>query len=357
MDTKDIKVRLIDDVPGIGNAGQSVALASLPSEAHDPSELPTYLAGFHPLGFRADEASPVILHDKTQDKFRQFDSDDTFRLVNVDSSDAADVTEIEAKTALTQFNMTPKVVGSYVPFQTEAVSGPNFSPRAAAGKRCRRALQLNRENLIWGSGGLLSTNTNFAAANRIALGAGFEWNGGASSDPIKDLHEMAEESAQEVDAGNGGYWMNKKTANALIRHDLVKDQMRQFLGDAAPAAAASQIAAAGRMNVDFAMPGVGTIHVVSGKVKNEATAALDAILADGVVVATVAPPGVPTDGEEIATTYTFRFRGPSGTGFEVREVQLDRRGPYGGVLVICSMYDVEVITSSVCGGHLTGAIV
>ena len=357
MATPNIQVRLISDVPGLGKAGQSVALANLPSSAHDPSELPTYLAGFHPLGFRADEASPVILHDKTQDKFRQFDEDDTFRLVNVDGSDDSNVPEVDSKTALTQFNMSPKFVGSYVPFQTEAVSGPNFSPRAAAGKRCRRALQLDRENRIWGSGGLLSTNTSFASANRIALGAGFEWNGGASSDPIKDLHDMSERSAQEIDAGNGGYWMNKVTANTLVRHDLVKDQMRQFLGDNAPAAAASAINKSGRRNVDFEMPGVGMIHVVAAKVKNESTDALDPLLANGVVVATVAPPGVPTDGEEIATTYTFRFRGPSGTGFEVREIQIQDRGPYGGTLVICSMFDIEVITSNICGAHLTGAVV
>jgi hypothetical protein len=140
----------------------------------------------------------------------------------------------------------------------------------------------------------------------------------------------------------------------------VKDHYRQFNGDAALGGAIlklGQVTKAGN-RVDFDIPGIGTIRVVAGKVKNETTAGLDYIMPKGIVTAVTVPDQtVPVDGEEIATTYTFRRRGPNGTGFETREFRIENRGPYGGTMVVASMGEVAVMTSTIAGGCITGAFV
>jgi hypothetical protein len=195
---------------------------------------------------------------------------------------------------------------------------------------------------------LLGTNTSFAAANRTAVASGSEWD--VLGDPILDVQTAIEASAQEVTS----IWMNKKIAHTFLRHDAVRDHMRQMMGDGAANSAITSVANAGvnDVNTDFVIPGFPPFRVVAGKVKNESTAALDWILSD-VVVLTSAPPGVPTDGEEIATTYTFRRKGPSGTGFSAREYFLENRGPEGGTMIVVAQADIAVITGNNCGGIIT----
>jgi hypothetical protein len=247
---------------------------------------------------------------------------------------------------LNTYKVIDRFVGSFIPTQTEMQRGNNYQPRMAAGRRCRRAIELDREIDVWT---LLGTNTNWATAQRLALAAGFNWNGGASSDPIRDVQQAIEASAQPVHS----IWFNQKIAHTFLRHDSVRDHMRQMLGDNAPGTALAQVAQAGEANVDFVIPGLPPFRVAAAKVKNESTGALDYILGDVVALVT-RPPGVPTDGEEIAATYTFRRRGPSGVGFESREFRVEGRGPLGGTMVVVSMADIAIMTGNNAGGIITG---
>lgn len=343
------EIILAEDVQGLGKAGQRVTLALQPADVHDPTELPTYLAGYSPFGFRADEASKPVLVDNDSDKYRNFNSDDAFRAVNVKAGSSGYIPEVDPSTTLNTYKVVDRYAGSFVPRQTELQTGNNYNPRMAASRRARRALELDREIDVWT---MLETNTNFAAAQRTALAAGRNWNGGASADPIEDLQNQIEASDQPVSA----IWMNQKIAFAFLRNDTVKDHMRQMIGDQAAPNQVTQVHKSGEVNVDFTIPGLPPIRVVASKVKNESTSALDYILNDVVVLTTV-PPGVPTDGEEIATTYTFRRKGPSGTGFEVREFVIDTRGPIGGTMIAVSQADIAVMTGNNCGGIITSVIV
>jgi hypothetical protein len=331
--------------------GMKVKLNLLPSDVHDPTEIPTYLAGYKPFMFRADQASPVILVDHDEDKYRQFSSDDTFRRVDVKGSQTQLTTpEVDPTSSLTNYKVVNRFIGSFVPDQTESnATNPNYRPRFAAARRCRRAIDLDREIDVWA---LLGLTTSFASGQRVALTADQKWNGGASSNPILDLQTMLEVSAQQITE----FWMNQKTANAFIRHDKVKDHFRMFMGDSALQGTINDI---GNMKkqVDFAIPGIGVMRVAAAKVKNETTGNLDYVLADGIVVATVVPDSsFPLDGEEIATTYTFRRKGPSGTGYEAREFRIENRGPLGGTMVVISMADIAVITANNAGAILSGAV-
>jgi hypothetical protein len=351
-----IQLKLAEDSPH-GKAGQIVTLALTPQDVHDPTELPTYLAGYREYEFRADEASPVILVDNEQDKFRTFNKDDAFRRMDVKIGAQAPIPEVDPGSSLSSYQTIYRAAGSFIPVQTEKQTGNNYNPRQRAAANAARRLYIDRELDVWA---LLGTATNFVSANRFALGGGFQWGNlttagqGANSDPMFDLQMGIVTSAQPI----AGTWFNQKTAFAFLRHPNVRNHMRQMLGDGAVNAMilAVQDAMKPGQNVDFSIPGLPPFHVSAAKVKNESTGNLDYILPDGVVIGVVRPPGVPTDGQTIATSYTFRLRGPSGVGFETREYFVDGRGPYGGTMVVASMSDIAKFTGTDCGFIITAAL-
>jgi hypothetical protein len=151
-------------------------------------------------------------------------------------------------------------------------------------------------------------------------------------------------------------WMNFKVGNAFLRHASVRDQMRQLIGDGAANQTIVNLnnSVARDAMYDVQLPGFPPIHIVAAKAK-DSTGALAYILGSSFVVGTVRPPGVPTDGEEIATSYTFRRNGPNGVGVNTREFRIEGRGPLGGTMLVASTADVPVMTSTIVGGLITGA--
>lgn len=344
---EQIEMVLASDVPGVGVQGQRVTLALQPSDVHDPTEIPTYLGGYKPFGYRADEVSKVILVDKDEDKYRNFSSDDAFRLVNVKTSNQAYVPEVDPKSALTNYKVVERAVGAFVPAVTQQqVSNPGLDPLMVAARRCKNALMADRELDVMT---LLGTNTSWSSIVRTAIGAGNEWDDQVNGHPLIDLQtaiELAWQTVTEI-------WVTQKTAHTLLRHVEIRDHMRQMLGDGAAPSALQQVARATEQNVDFQIPGLPPIRVVASKYKNETTGLLTPFLSDDVAVLAHTVPGVPTDGEEISASYTFRRRGPSGTGFEAREFFVPNRGANGGTMVVVSMADIAVMTSNVAGGIVT----
>jgi len=337
----------------LGQAGQKVNLELTPSDVHDPTEIPTYLAGYRNWQFRADEMSKVVLVDNDEDKFRSFSSDDAFEPVRVKGALSGPIPEVDPRSSLDSYKVVDRYVGSFVPAVTEMQRGNNYQPRMAAARRCMRAIELDRELDVLGPNGLLTTVGNWAAGQVLALGAGENWNGGGSADPIKAIQDAVEASAQPVTE----VWMNQGLAHLFIRNDLVRDHMRQLIGDSPAASIATQLANAATTGqpIDFMIPGLPPIRVSSTKYKN--TAGNLVYTMPNYVVLTTSPPGVPTDGEEIATSYTFRRRGPSGVGLESREFQVEGRGPHGGTMVVVALADVAKMTGNNCGGLITNVVV
>jgi hypothetical protein len=344
----ELSILLAEDTQGIGKAGQRVNLELTPQDVHDPTEIPTYLAGYRPFGFRADEMSPIVLVDNDEDKYRTFSADDTFMPVDVKGATTGPIPEVDPKTTLATYKVVDRFVGSFISRITESQRGNAYAPNArmAAARRCRRAIDLDREIDVMT---LLGTSANWAAAVRTA--ATNAWTDTTNGTPIADTQAAIEKSNQPVT----GVWMNQKVAHTFLRHPEVKDQMRQMMGDQAATNVASQIAmlAAEGRAADFVIPGFPPFHVVASKYNNGS--AITYVLGDVVVLVT-RPPGVPQDGEEIASSYTFRRRGPSGVGFTSREFVVEGRGPEGGVMVVVACADIAVFTSNVAGGIITGVI-
>lgn len=342
-----IELQLADNIAGVGAAGDRVSLALSPAEVHDPTELPEYLAGYKPFGYRADEVSPIISVDNDEDKYRNFSSDDAFRSVRVKGSTQGAVPEVDPKSILNSYKVLERYVGSFVPQQTQRQTGNNYRPVMAAGRRCMRAIELDREIDVFA---LVDTPANWPAAQTTpAAGAG--WTDLVSGNPILDVETMVEKSAQPVSK----IWFNQKIAHRFLRHPEVRDHMRQFFGDSQQQGIASAVARAGQDGAaaDFLIPGLPPFCVTASKVLNETTGDLDYVMGD-VAVGVTRPPGIPSDGEEIATTYTFRRRGLSGAGINVREFRLENRGPEGGTMIVVCVADIPVTTANNAGGIITG---
>lgn len=340
-----ITLKLAQSRPGIGNAGDVVELALSPADVRDPTEMATYLAGYKPAGYRADEVSPAI-PGNDEDKFRSFDSDDAFQPVNVKIDHDGDVPQIDTRSSLVPYKVVDRAVGSFVSKVTESNATGLYAPRQAAMRRCKRAIALDRELDVFRA--LMGTLTNWNSNNRTTLGAGFQWNGGASSDPILNLQTRIEKSAMDVTS----IYMNYLTMNAFLRHPKVRDHMKQMLGDQP---GQQIVAGPPEFPHDFRMPGFPPFKVCSAKVKNT-SGGLDYILEDGKIILATQTPGVPTDGEEIATSYTFRRKMDAGVGVNVREYAVEHRGVHGGTMVVATLADVAVMTGPNCGGLITGAI-
>jgi hypothetical protein len=346
-----MSITLAADSP-LGKAGQRVSLELTPADVHDPAEIPSYLAGYKNSALRADEMSKVVLVDNDEDKFRTFSQDDAFEPVRVKGALTGPIPEVDPRSSLDSYKVVDRYIGSFVPVITEMQRGNNYAPRMAAARRCRNALMLDRELDVCGPSGLLTTSGNWAAGQVHTLAAGEQWNGGVDANPIVALQHAIEASAQPI----AEIWMNQKLAHLFISNANVRDHMRQLLGDGNAnniAVGVANMAATGAP-IDFMIPGLPPIKVMSAKYKNS-SGALTYIMPDYVVLLTT-PPGVPSDGEEIATSYTFRRRGPSGVGIEAREFVVEGRGPHGGTMVVIAMADIAKMTGSNCGGLINGVI-
>lgn len=335
--------------------GSRVKLALTPSDVHDPTEIPTYLAGYSPMTYRARDLSPVVPVAKNEDKYRNFSSDDAFQQVDVKMAGQSHVPEIDPRSSLDQYSVVQRAAASFVPAEVEQQAAPLYRPRFAGARRAMLAVELDIEVDVLGTGGLLTTNTNFATGVRLALTAGQHWNGGSASDPIADMMTLHELTAQPI----SHYAMNLKVVNAFIRHEKVRDHLRMVLGDQGFAQALGGLAEANARGnrFDFAIPGIGMVRVVASKVKNESTGLNDFVMPNVVVAVTTPEGGVPTDGQDIATSYTFRRLSPiSGQEFESREFRVEGRGAYGGTMVVVAEASDSKIVANDAGGIITGVI-
>ena len=320
--------------------GRRVTLALMPSDVHDPSELSGYLAGYKPFQFRADEVSPVVLVENDSDKYRTFSADDAFDVSTVKTNAAADPAMVDPSSSLATYAVTERALGCFIPQQTLNQKGNNYDPRMAASRKCATKILLDREIDAMA---LVGTNTNWDASVRTALAAGYNWNGGVSSDPIRDLNDAIQKSWQPVTH----VVMNDKIFSAFLRHDSVKDYIKLVRGDAA----ALGLPGGGYGQRDIEIPGLPRIMVVSSK--NKSGTSLTYTLGDVAVLATI-PANVPMDGETVASSYSFRVRGESGTGWEVREYNAEHKGSRGGLVVVVAMGDVAAMTANKAGGIITG---
>lgn len=335
--------------------GSRLELGLTTADVHDPTELPTYLAGYSNEEFRWSEACPEVLVEMDSDKYRTFNTNAAFAPVIVKTTDEAYPNEVKVESSLTPYKVQPRRLAAFIPDTVRQQAGQNYNVEYVHMARCARAINMDLEIDVFGPSGLLVTAGNWTANYSLALGAGLQWGGpagvGANSDPILNLDERIEQSATRIT----DWWMNQKVASAFLRHPKVRDHLKTEFGDAGYSTAIKAVAEAGEKTVDFRIVGKGLFHVVAAKWANPNNGGAIEYIMPNVVVGTHNFPGVPMNGEKIATCKNFRRRGPAGNGFNTRQIRIEQRGA-GGTLVIVEEASIPTMTSSIAGGLLTGII-
>lgn len=319
---QQIAVMLAADIPGYARAGQQIMLALQPQDVHVAEEIDTFLMGYAPEEFRADEAVPIIGTDQLTDQFRTFTENNAFRVVNVLASTQSDINEVDPETILRTFICVDRAIGGFIPNVTQHTARKAYDPRQALARRIRWALGLEREVRIFGSTGLLTTSANWNANNVTTIAGGSEWDT-TNGDPIRNMQDAEEASVMPIT----DWWMSTPTFNAFLRNANVRAHLRALLGDNAPSPDTVS------RSRDVRIPGLAPIHQIGGKVLNETTGAIEFIMGEA-VVGTRTPPGGQVNPEDIQTAVTWRFNGPSGTGFITREFELPRRGLHAGQMMV-----------------------
>lgn len=351
MNSQYITVQLASAQDAAAFGGQrTIRLALSPGDVSSVEEIDTYLPGYTPFGgYRGEEIAPTgALREKDTDSFRVYSMSNVFRRLHVEVSLQSRIGEVDPETTLDTYKVLPYGLGSFIPAETEQQS--TYDVRRAAARRIKDALMVDKEARTWE---VLTTLNNWGTGQRVTLGAGFNWDGGASSNPIIDIQSRLVASSQPVT----GIYMGLKVAHAFLRHSLVRDHMRQMLGDNSPTPAV--LAGAGIQGaselIDFVIPGFPPFHVAAGKVLNDTTGGLDEFIGRNVVMVSN-PPGDPTDFERIQTVRTFRTKGPSGTGYTSREFQVDNRGLNGGRMLVAGFSEQIKMVANSAGGLIVDAI-
>lgn len=319
---QQIAVQLASDIPGLAARGSTVMLAVLPADVHVAEEIDTFLAGYSPDEFVADQAVPIVPVDQLTDQFRVFTENNAFRVVNVLASTQSAINEVDPETVLRTYQCIDRAIGGFIPNVTQKVATKAYDPRQALARRIRWALALEREVRIFGSTGLLTSSANWNANNILTIAGGSEWNT-TNGDPIRNMQDAEEHSVMPIT----GWYMSTPSLNAFLRNTNVRTYLRQMLGDNAPSPDVVT------RNSRIVIPGLAPITRVGGKVLNESTGAIDFIMGENVVGVRAAQGGN-VNPEDIQTAVSWRFNGPSGTGFITREFEVPGRGLHAGQMMV-----------------------
>ncbi len=340
-----VSFTLAEDSP-LGRAGQIVTMAVTPADVSvQTQELDTYLGGYAPFGFAADMVSKVIPVDKEAAQRRDFSKENAFENVPVTSGRNGAIHEVDHRSALTSYRVQEYALATFIPWATENDATALYNVRAAAGEMVSWKLALAREVRIWTD---LTTLNNWDTNNRTQLTTNFKWNTGSTKNPRGDLHARVKASAQPVT----DVFVNPDVAFWFLSDTEVRAYMKQMLGDSAPSPEIAASADSGAYGVQtFTVPGLPPIHICPAKVLNQSTGALDYCLGNHVVLVTNQP-GVPRDGNRIATHMTFRHRGRSGTGVTTNEYIPQGRGINGGTMFEMGYAEDKFFASTIAGGFI-----
>jgi hypothetical protein len=353
IDLHNHTITLVDQ-----STGQLVKMDLSPTDVHVPTTLPMYAAGYKLQDAIADQMAPAVVVPKASDYFPTWDKDNAFqRPQSAVAGPGGELPEVSTKLSSTQFTTTQYVLASFVPTEVEANADGVLRPMMKAMSRIMMGHKLLREDRV---AALLQTSGNWDSSVVLALGAGQNWNGGASSDPIANVNYIQEHSLQKVT----GWGMNRRVWNAFSRNSQVQ-KFVQFKSDVPGVFKPEQI---GGGTAILSLPGNIYVSDMKGKTTS---GTYDYVWGDSVVFLTETM-GAPADQESIATAKTFRWSGVQGAvpgaitptsegpifqGWVVRSFYDPKRGGRGGNWVVATVNDSETMTGNIVGGFISGVIV
>lgn len=324
--------------------GRLVAMDLGIGDVHQAAPINNYAAGYRNEAPLADMYAAPFLQAVPSGKYYTFAKEDAFqRAVPIASAPGAGVNEIAPRVAVDTFTTTEYALGGFVSTQLEAAADAPLRIRQATTQRVLEALLIEREIRV---ANLATTSGTWDSTVYTSLAAAAKWNGGASSDPVKDIQDKMETSWGRIT----GMIMSRRVFHAFQRNANVQKYFA-YKDSAAPMPNPQQLAAL------LAIPAI----YVSDMQYITSTGTRDYIWGNSVVFMRQPPQFPPTSQDDVASATTFRWSGSGITdgqasgGMIVREFYLQDRGSGGGNKVVVVHQDSEVQTSKFAGGLLAGA--
>lgn len=314
------------------------------SDVHQAAALPNYAAGYRNHKPIADVYAPPMIVSKPSDKYYTFAKEDAFqRVVPTIGTPNGAVPEIAPRLANSTFTTLERALAGFVSTQLEAAADAALRIRQATMQRVLQGLLIERELRI---ATLATTTSNWDSSVVTALGATAKWNGGTTSDPVKDIQTAMLAAWGDV----AGIIMNEQVFQAWQRNGQTQ-KFFAYKNDAAPLPSASQMSAL------LQLP---PIYVAKMRYMTSATAK-DFIWGNSVVLFCQPAQLPPTSQEDVSSGTTFRWNGATvsdgqvSQGMIVREFFVQDRGSMGGNKVVLIHHDADVQTSAFAGALITGA--
>jgi hypothetical protein len=324
--------------------GNTVAMDLGSADVHQNAATPGYAAGYRNEAPMADMFAPPLLRTKPSDKYYTFAKEDAFqRATPIVGATSAQVAEVSPRLANATFTTIEYALGGFVGTQLEAAADAPLRIRQATMTRVLNALMIEREIRV---ATLATTAANWDSTVVSTVLAAAKWNGGASSDPIADLHARAEASWGDPT----GIVISEKVFHSMQRNANVQKYFA-YKNAAAP------LPASGDMSSLLNIP---AIYVAKMKYINS-SGVLDYIWGNDVVLFRMPPQMPPTSQDDVASATTFRWDagtvadGTASNGMVVREYFVQDRGSMGGNKVVLIHHDHEVMTSKFVGGLVKAA--
>jgi hypothetical protein len=321
-------------------------------DVHLPAAMPNFAGGYRIAAPMADIASPPLLQSQPAGKYFIYDKEDAFQTAAPTvGAPAGSVDEVPPRLSNYSFSTTEYALGGFVATQLEAAADAPLRIRQATAKRVQNVLLLRRETRV---AALLQNTSNWNSGNTTTIGAGAQWNGGASSDPIKDIQGRIEASFSDTLSGI--------VMSELLFHDFQRNPNVQkyftFKSGTKP------LPDAATMSAILELPPIYVARMKS----LSATGALSYIWGNDAVLFRMPDQMPPVTQDDIATSYTMRWNvGKSGVdpssgmafgsggGWVVREFFNQVRGSMGGTQLVIVHHDTEIMTSKYVGGLLHNA--
>jgi hypothetical protein len=326
-----------------GESGQLFAMDLAVSDVHTAAALPNYAAGYRIADGVADIASPAILVPKQSDVYYTWDSGADFkRKLPNGAAPGSGVAEVNPTLTPATYTTIEYAMGGFLPTEVQSNADVPLKPFQKLTQVVVDALRLEREYRV---ATLLETSGSWNSGVVTTIAAGAQWNGGATSDPIANLHHQIEQSYLPV---TGIVW------SELVEHDFLRNPAVQkyfTFKDMIDGLPSPQ-----KLSSTLRLPPIYTATM-----KYFTAGALSYVWGNHVVLLHQPKQQPPTDQMDVASSYTMRWTGgptPDGSvtaGLLVRTYYDPKRGARGGTQVVAVVNDTEVMTSALVGGLLINA--
>jgi hypothetical protein len=290
--------------------------------------------------------SPVVIVPREKGKRLDRAKESAFTRINTAVGRQGQIHEIQDANTRTDFATLEYGLVAFSPWASENDAIDNYDIRRATSQMLADMLLLDREVRVWN---FLTTSTNWASNNTVALGSTARWDTGTSRNIRLDIQNRMDASLQPIT----DMWMNPDVAFYFLSDTDVRAYLRQFMGDNAPPADIA-LAASAQGYLTFELFGLPRVHVCPAKYLASGTPTY--VLGKNVVLTSMPPSTVPRDMFTVATTLSFRNKGKSGTGWVTNEYIPTGRGINGGRMLETGFGEVTFMGSNLAGGLITTVI-